>query len=151
MSVRIAFAAALKLLRTTRGLTQHELSENLTQSHVSQIENEKTSPSLEAIIELARVLEISPVALMALVCGAQDELSAADVLKIAEKDLQEMALLQASIPLEIEQTPHPRVTAAAKMREAVQALKEKGFSQAEIARELGMAKTTVQRHWHRSE
>lgn len=151
MSVRIAFAAALKLLRTTRGLTQHELSENLTQSHVSQIENEKTSPSLEAIIELARVLEISPVALMALVCGAQDELNAADVLKIAEKDLQEMALLQASIPLEIEQTPHPRVTAAAKMREAVQVLKEKGFSQAEIARELGMAKTTVQRHWHRSE
>ncbi|MFJ3366868.1 sigma factor-like helix-turn-helix DNA-binding protein [Pseudomonas sp. NPDC086251] len=110
-----------------------------------------TSPSLEAIIELARVLELSPVALMALVCGARDERSAGDVLKIAEKDLQDMALLQASIPLEIEEKPHPRVTAAAKMREAVQALKVQGLSQAEIARELGMAKTTVQRHWHRSE
>ncbi|WLG46385.1 helix-turn-helix domain-containing protein [Pseudomonas sp. FP1740] len=151
MSVRTAFAVALKLLRTKRGLTQHELSQKVTQSHVSRIENEMTSPSLEAIIELARVLEISPVALMALVCGAQDEMSAADVLKIAEKDLQVMALLQASIPLVIEEKPHPRVIAAAKMREAVQALKEKGLSQAEIARELGMAKTTVQRHWHRSE
>ncbi|OXR38662.1 transcriptional regulator [Pseudomonas jessenii] len=151
MSVRIAFAAALKLLRTKRGLTQVELSKNLTQSHVSQIENEKTSPSLEAIIELARVLGLSPVALMALVCAAQDEVSAGDVLKIAEKDLQDIALLQASIPLEIEETPHPRVTAAAKMRSEVQALKEQGLSQAEIARKLGMAKTTVQRHWHRSD
>lgn len=151
MSVRTAFAVALKLLRTKRGLTQHELSQKVTQSHVSRIENEMTSPSLEAIIELARVLELSPVALMALVCGAQDELSAGDVLKIAEKDLLDMALLQDSIPLEIEETPHPRITAAAKMREEVQALKEQGFSQAEIARELGMAKTTVQRHWHRSD
>ncbi|WP_027922582.1 helix-turn-helix domain-containing protein [Pseudomonas sp. URMO17WK12:I12] len=151
MSVRTAFAVALKLLRTKRGLTQHELSKKVTQSHVSRIENEMTSPSLEAIIELARVLELSPVALMALVCSAQDALSAGDVLKIAEKDLQDMALLQDSIPLEIEETPHPRITAAAKMREEVQALKEQGFSQAEIARKLGMAKTTVQRHWHRSD
>jgi len=150
MSVRTAFAVALKTLRIKRGLTQDDLSKKVDQSHVSRIENEKTSPSLEAIIELARVLELSPVALMALVCGAQDALSAGDVLKIAEKDLQDMALLQASIPLEIEETPHPRVTAAAKMREEVQALKEQGLSQAEIARELGMAKTTVQRHWHRS-
>lgn len=150
MPVRTAFAVALKLLRTKRGLTQDDLSKKVDQSHVSRIENEKTSPSLEAIIELARVLELSPVALMALVCAAEEKVSAGDVLKIAEKDLQDMALLQDSIPLKIEETPHPRVTAAAKMREEVQALKGKGLTQAEIARELGMAKTTVQRHWHRS-
>lgn len=150
MSVRTAFAVALKLLRTKRGLTQEALSQKVDQSHVSRIENEKTSPSLESIFELAKVLELSPVALMALVCGAQDSQSAGDVLKIAEKDLQDIALLKDSIPLEIEKTPHPRIIAAAKMRESVQALKEKGLSQAEIARELGMAKTTVQRHWHRS-
>lgn len=149
MSVRTAFAVALKLLRTKRGLTQDDLSKKVDQSHVSRIENEKTSPSLEAIFELARVLELSPVALLALVCGAQGSQSAGDVLKNAEKDLQDIELLKASIPLKIEDAPHPRVTAAAKMREEVQALKEKGFSQAEIARELGMAKTTVQRHWHR--
>lgn len=149
--MRTAFAIALKLLRTKRGLTQDDLSKKVDQSHVSRIENEKTSPSLEAIIELARVLELSPVALMALVCAAEDKVSAGDVLKTAEKDLLDIALLQASIPLEIEETPHPRVTAAAKMRKDVQALKEQGLSQAEIARALGMAKTTVQRHWHRSD
>ncbi|VVO01230.1 helix-turn-helix domain-containing protein [Pseudomonas fluorescens] len=150
MSVRTAFAVALKLLRTKRGLTQHELSQKVDQSHVSRIENEKTSPSLEAIIELARVLELSPVALMALVCGAQDKLIAGDVLKIAEKDLRSLALLKVSIPLEIQETSHPRVATAAQAREEVQTLKAEGFSQAEIARKLGMAKTTVQRHWHRS-
>ena len=151
MSVRTAFAVALKFLRAKRDLTQQDLSKKVDQSHVSRIENEKTSPSLDAIIELADALEISPVALMALVCGAQDELSAGDVLKIAEKDLKSLALLKVSIPLEIEETPHPRVTAAAQARETVQALKEQGFSRAEVARKLGMAKTTVQRHWNRSE
>ena len=107
-------------------------------------------PSLGAIIELARVLELSLVAVMALVCAAQEKVSAGDVLRIAEKDLQDMALLQVSIPLEIGETPHPRVIAAAKMREEVQALIEQGLSQAEIAGALRMAKTTVQRHWHRS-
>ncbi|TWC43649.1 DNA-binding XRE family transcriptional regulator [Pseudomonas sp. SJZ080] len=151
MSVRIAFATALKLLRTKRGLTQHELSKNVAQSHVSQIENEKTSPSLDAIVELARVLNLSPVALMALACAAQDGLSADEVLKFAEKDLQQLALLEVSIPLEIEATPHPRITAAAQARESVQELKEQGLSRAEVAEKLGMAKTTVQRHWNRSD
>jgi transcriptional regulator with XRE-family HTH domain len=149
MSVRTAFAVTLKLLRAKRDLTQQELSKKVDQSHVSRIENEKTSPSLEAIIELAHALEISPVALMAIVCGVQEKLSADDVLKIAAKDLRDMALLEVSIPVEMEVSPHPRVIAAAKMREEVQSLKQLGLSQAEIARKLGMAKTTVQRHWHR--
>lgn len=151
MSVRTAFALALKLLRSKRDLTQQELSKKVDQSHVSRIENEKTSPSLEAIMELAEVLQISPVALMAIVCGVHDELSAGDVLKIAEKDLKSMKLLKGPIPLEIEQPPHPRITAAAQAREDVRALKKKGLSRAEVAIELGMAKTTVQRHWNRSD
>lgn len=149
MSVRIAFATALKLLRTKRGLTQLELSKNIAQSHVSQIENGKTSPSLESIVELARVLELSPIALMALVCAAQDELTASDVLELAKKDLQSISLLKVTISLEAKAKPHPGVTAAAKSREEVQALKDQGYSQADIARKLGMAESTVRRHWHR--
>lgn len=150
MSVRTAFAAALKVLRKKRGLTQVALSGTITQSHVSQIENGKTSPSLAAIIELARVMELSPVALMALVCAAQDELTPSEVLELAKEDLQSISLLNAAIPMEVEAKPHPGVTAAAKTREKVQALKKKGFSQADIARELEMAESTVRRHWHRS-
>lgn len=151
MAVRTAFAVTLKLLRAKRDLTQQELSKKVDQSHVSRIENEKTSPSLEAIIELADALEISPVALMAIVCGMQDRLSARDVLKIAEKDLKSLTLLKGLIPQKIEQPPHPRIIAAAQARETVQALKEQGFSRAEIARKLGMTKTTVQRHWTHSD
>lgn len=149
MSVRIAFAAVLKLLRTEQGLTQLELSRNVTQSHVSQIENGKTSPSLEAIIELSATLNLHPVALMALACAAQEKMTASDVLEIAKKDLQSLSLLKVAIPLETETKPHPRVAAAAQSRESVQALKEEGHSQAEIARILGMAESTVRRHWHR--
>lgn len=149
MSVRIAFAAALKTLRTKRGLTQHALSGNVTQSHVSQIENGKTSPSLEAIIELSSALNLHPVALMTLVCAAQDDLTASEVLELAKKDLQSISLLKVAIPLVSEEKPHPRVAAAAQARESVQALKEEGHSQAEIARILGMAESTVRRHWHR--
>ncbi|WP_095194331.1 helix-turn-helix domain-containing protein [Pseudomonas sp. Irchel 3A7] len=150
MSVRIAFAAALRLLRTGCGLKQDDLSGSLTQSHVSQIENGKTSPSLEAIIELSDALKLHPVALMALVCAAQEKRTASDVLEIAEKDLQSKSLLKVAIALEKEERPHPRVTAAALARDKVQTLKEQGHSQAQIARELGMAESTVRRHWHRS-
>lgn len=151
MSVRTAFAATLKLLRAKRDLTQQALSQKVDQSHVSRIENEKTSPSLEAIIELADALEISPVALMAIVCGVQVDLSAGDILKNAERDLKSLKLLRVSIPVEIEQPVHPRITAAAQAREAVRVLKEQGLSRAEVAIQLGMAKTTVQRHWNRSD
>lgn len=151
MSVRTAFAVTLKLLRAKRDLTQQELSKKVDQSHVSRIENEKTSPSLEAIVELAAALEISPVALMAIVCGVQHDLSAGDILKNAEVDLKTLTLLKGSIPVEMEQPVHPRVTAAAQARETVRVLKEQGLSRTEVAMKLGMAKTTVQRHWNRSD
>lgn len=151
MSVRTAFAMALKLLRAKRGLTQNDLSQKVDQSHVSRIENEKTSPSLEAIIELADALEISPVALMAIVCGVQADMSAGDILKNAERDLKSLKLLRGSIPVEFEQPVHPRITAAAQAREAVRVLKEQGLSRSEVAMKLGMAKTTIQRHWNRSD
>ncbi|MGY2257994.1 helix-turn-helix domain-containing protein [Pseudomonas sp. SDO55104_S430] len=147
--MRTAFAAALKALREKRGFTQHALSETITQSHISQIENEKTSPSLETIIGLADAMQLNPVALMALVYAAQEGLSAKDVLKLARTDLQSISLLNATIPLEAGSKPHPRITAATRSRMKVQALKEKGFTQAEIARELEMAESTVRRHWHR--
>ncbi|KJZ64394.1 helix-turn-helix domain-containing protein [Pseudomonas fluorescens] len=149
MSVRIAFAAALKLLRTGRGLKQQDLSASLTQSHVSQIESGKTSPSLEAIIDLSNALQLHPVALMALVCAAHEELTPGDILELAKEDLQSQSLLGITIALESEEKPHPRVAAAALAREQVQALKDQGYSQADIARELGMAESTVRRHWHR--
>ncbi|MGJ7513026.1 MULTISPECIES: helix-turn-helix domain-containing protein [Pseudomonas] len=149
MSVRIAFAAALKLLRTGRGIKQDDLSDTLAQSHVSQIESGKTSPSLEAIIELSNALKLHPVALMTLVCAAHEKLTASEVLEVAQRDLHSRSLLETPIALETEKGPHPRVAAAAKARSEVQELKDKGFTQAEIARELGMAESTVRRHWHR--
>lgn len=98
MSVRIAFAAALRLLRTGRGLKQDDLSGSLTQSHVSQIENGKTSPSLEVIIELSDALKLHPVALMALVCAAQEKLTASDVLEIAEKIFSRSLYSRSQLP-----------------------------------------------------
>jgi transcriptional regulator with XRE-family HTH domain len=149
MSVRIAFAAALKFLRTGRGLRQQDLSANLTQSHVSQIESGKTSPSLEAIIDLSSALQLHPVALMALVCAAHEDMTAGSILELAKNDLQAKSLLDISIALEPEEKPHPRVAVAALAREQVQTLKAQGYSQADIARELEMAESTVRRHWHR--
>lgn len=149
MSVRTAFAAALKVLRKKRGLTQHALSGAITQSHISQMENGKTSPSLEAIIDLAGAMGLSPVAFMALVSAAQDELTPDEVLELAKKDLHSISLLKVAIPLEAKAKVHPGVVAAAQARKKVQKLKDQGFSQADIARELEMAESTVRRHWHR--
>jgi transcriptional regulator with XRE-family HTH domain len=52
----------IKNLRTEAGMTLAELGKrvNLTASHLSQIERDKTVPSLSTLMDIARVLDIGP-------------------------------------------------------------------------------------------
>ncbi len=52
----------IKILRTEQGLTLAELGEkaSLSASYLSQIERDKTAPSLSTLMEIARALNIGP-------------------------------------------------------------------------------------------
>jgi len=149
MSLRNALASALQLLRSKRGLSQQDLSGTVTQSHISQVESAKTSLTTDSLEDLCGGLQVHPVAFMALVYAAKTQTSAAQVLAIAEADLKELRLLKGLVRPEPEKQPHPRVIEASGDRMEVRQLRDAGHSQAEISKILGMAPSTVRRHWHR--
>lgn len=149
MLLRKAYAVVLQLLRARLGLSQHDIAITVTQSHVSQLEAVKTSPTLEVSQELAQALHLHPVSLLTLVHAAKEQKTARDILLLAMEELNAIELLDASLPTQPEKLSHPQTVAAEKKWEAVQELKKEGRSQAEVIEILGLPKSTVGRLWHR--
>lgn len=150
MSLRNALASALQLLRTERGLSQQALGGTITSQHINLVENGKTSLTTDSLDEICKSLQVHPVAFLALMYAAHEQRSAADVLSVAQADLNAMALLNSAINAAPEKKPHPRVAKAAQVTASIQAMKDAGHSRAEVARMLGVSEPTVRRHWNRS-
>ncbi|KTB91381.1 hypothetical protein AO073_06060 [Pseudomonas syringae ICMP 11293] len=151
MSLRTALASALQLLRRARGMSQSDFEGSVTQSHISLLESAGTSVSTDTLHDLCKSLEMHPVAFMALVYSAHSQLTPAEVLILAKEELVQQGLIDQVVESAPKKRSHPRVSSAVKAREAVQELKKAGHTQAEIARRLNMAESTVRRHWHRVE
>lgn len=150
MSLRRAYAAVLQLLRTRRGLSQHDIAATVTQSHISQLEALKTSATLEVNQELASALRLNPVSLLALVQSAYEQKSPREILQTALLELDGIALLDEHLPKNPKKMRSPQIDEAEKKWEAVQALKAKGHSQAEVMRMLGIPRSSVGRYWYKS-
>jgi len=58
----VCIGERIKALRTERGITLAELGEKvkLSTSYLSQIERDKTTPSLSTLLEIAKVLNVGP-------------------------------------------------------------------------------------------
>lgn len=151
MSLRMAYAAVLQLVRTRRGLLQQDIAVRVTHSHVSQLEAAKTSPTLEANEDLASALNLNPVTLLTLVQASYEQKSAREILQIALKELEELALLDEPLPAEPKKLRPPRTIDAEKKREAVQRLKREGYTPAQVAQMLGIPRPSVGRYWHKSD
>ncbi|MDR9876756.1 helix-turn-helix transcriptional regulator [Pseudomonas allii] len=149
MSIQDGFATALRLIRATKGLTQKDLAGPVTGSHVSQLESGKTSPTVKAAGELAQALGLSSSALLAVAVAADSKATPKDVLLRAISELEILGLAdQIPSAAQAMDTQHPTSVRAAATRAQVQALKSQGLRQVDVAEELGIPKTTVQRHWH---
>lgn len=150
MSIQEGFAAALRLIRATKGLTQKDLTGKVTGSHVSQLESGKTSPTVKAAGELAQALGITPSALLAVAVAADSEVTPKEVLVRAISELENLGLADQIPPPSAQNMDrtHPTSVRAAATRAQVQELKSQGHRQVDVAKELGIPRTTVQRHWH---
>lgn len=150
MSIQKGFAAALRLLRLAKGLTQKDLSGTVAASHVSQLESGKTTPTLRSAADLAQMLQLSPSALVAVAEACDSQLSPRAVLLQALKELETLGLADQAPPVSAEavDSTHPTSVRAAATRALVQKLKSQGLTQIDAARELGLPRSTVQRHWH---
>lgn len=153
MSIQKGFAAALRLTRLAKGLTQKDLSGTVAASHVSQLESGKTTPTIKAAADLAQMLQLSPSALLAVAEASDSQLSPRAVLLQALSELETLGLADQVPPVSAEavESAHPTSVRAAATRALVQKLKSQGLTQVDAARELGLPRSTVQRHWHESE
>lgn len=87
-SIRPALAAVIRSVRGSLGLTQEGMAQATSRTYLTKIESAQSSPTLDKFIELAAALELSPVALMALVLGTRDEQPSADLLAQAREELE---------------------------------------------------------------
>ena len=150
MSIQNGFAAALRAIRLAKGLKQKDLSGTVAASHISQLESGKTTPTLKVAADLARMLDLSPAALIAVATASDSQESPRAVLLQALSELQNLGLADQSPPssaLDVDGT-HPTSIRAAATRVRVQKLKSQGLTQIDTAKELGLPRSTVQRHWH---
>ena len=62
MNIRLEFAKRLQFIRKHRGMTQDALSiaAKIDRSYLSEVENGKSAPTLDAIDRLAHALDIHP-------------------------------------------------------------------------------------------
>lgn len=66
MTLRVHFAKALQTVRKHRELTQEDFSDVSSRTYLSSLERGMKSPTLEKVEQLATVLKVHPVTLIAL-------------------------------------------------------------------------------------
>jgi DNA-binding NarL/FixJ family response regulator len=113
---------------------------------VSRLEAATTTVSLEVSEELAKAMRIDPMSLLALVYASQNGESALAVLRRAEYELTALGLLEAAIPAEPSKLDSPRAVKSAELAQQIALLLAEGKSQAEVAKLLGVARSTITRH-----
>lgn len=66
MDINQAFGQALKELRMLRGKTQEDFSEVSSRTYISSLERGMKSPTIEKVDQLAKEMNVDPLAIMIL-------------------------------------------------------------------------------------
>lgn len=149
MTLRQAFAVALKFVRGRQGLSQQKISGSMTASYVSRLEAAQCSVTIEASDELAKGLKLHPLSLMALVYAAEQNSTPAEMLLRVRNELGSLQILETHVTSN--EIAHPLTAKGSETTRDVLELKQQGLNQREVARKLGISTSTVGRHWYRLE
>lgn len=146
MSLRIAYASALRFLRKRSEVSQQHLAPAVNPSYVSRLESGTRSVTLDVSQELAKALNVDPLTLLVLAYAAERDQTPQEVVHHLLGDLSDQDLLTSKIPSEITKDPHPEVVAGLELHAQILELMDQGLTQAEVARRLGIARQTVSNH-----
>jgi transcriptional regulator with XRE-family HTH domain len=148
MSLRRPFAAVLQLLRNRQDLSQKAISVAVAQSHVSLLETAKITATVDVMEDLAEALNVQATSFFAMVNAAKQRRTPREILLSAIAELEGLDLADEVLPEEAVQLEARKLSAAREKWRAIQVLKAKGFTQRQVADELGYTKTTVGRLWN---
>lgn len=148
MSLRKSYAAVVQLLRAQKGLSQAGLSGPVTQTHVSELEQGKSSATVDMNARLALALNVESITLLALAVASHEKRSVREALLTSLAEVEALGLADTLLPTEPKVVNPARELEAKRKWLAVQELKSKGLSQSETAKHLGMPESTLRRLWH---
>lgn len=155
-SIRPALAAVIRAVRSSLGLTQEGMAQATSRTYLTKIESGQSTPTLEKFVELASALQLSPVALMALVIATRDGRAPSQLLAAATDELNWLTervrpedIAAHLSGAEVLKRPAARPANVERLQK-VQECKSAGLSQAETARRLGVSRSTVNFLWNRS-
>ncbi|UVL65165.1 transcriptional regulator [Pseudomonas sp. B21-031] len=148
MSLSEAMAAVVRALRQNRKMTQDDLT-MIGRRGRSRIEGGKANVTIDTLSNVASMLEVDPALLLLLAHSAHSGEPVDVALKRISSKLN--ALKQDGVIENIAAQPErpigrPATRDIQKALQRAPLLKEAGMSNAEIAQELGVSKTTVQRY-----
>ena len=153
MSLSQAFAAVVRALRQNSGMSQDDLP-LIDRSYLSRVERGKGNVSIEMLIKISKMLDTEPSVLMLLTTSLLSEESIDTALERISGKLE--ALKETGV-IELiysggtpRQHGRPSSLAASERLKLAPQLKQKGLSNSEIARELDVSKSTVQRYLAKS-
>ncbi|KAB0499100.1 helix-turn-helix domain-containing protein [Pseudomonas vancouverensis] len=150
MSLSNGFAAVLKAVRAVRGLSQQDLGDVSDRKHFWQIENAKSSPTLNKLEKLSKALQFDPVTLLTLSLAVRDEVSPSEVLQRVQKELadfERMGGLKELVDSMQSGVPKSRASEQLRKLAAVRLCKREGLTQKATTEKLGLPKSTVHDLW----
>ena len=153
MSLSEAFAAVVRALRQKSGMSQDDLP-LIDRSYLSRVERGKGNVSIEMLLKISKMLDAEATVLMLLTTSLLSE-EATDV--ALERISRKLKTLKETGVIELISSDgmprrhgRPSSLAASERLKLAPQLKQKGLSNSEIARELDVSKSTVQRYLAKS-
>lgn len=90
MDYNEAFGSVFRSLRLMRGLTQEAFLPTASERYVRNIEKAKQTPTIDMVRDLCVKLEVSPIALMAMVEAKHAERNPDDVMKAVTTEVRDL-------------------------------------------------------------
>jgi transcriptional regulator with XRE-family HTH domain len=98
MELLTRFGAGLQLARKCRGLTQEDFSVASSRTYLSSLERGKKSPTITKLEELASVLNLHPLSLLALAYAPDSDQERRDFFALVAAELQLIQPAQNVLP-----------------------------------------------------
>lgn len=155
MSLKLAFAAVLRALRSREGMTQEDLHATSSRQYFGELEQGKSSITLDKLQVIAPALGLSPATIVALTVAIDEGLDVEQVLQRITEELRAVetsgGLAKARAQIENgELVPRPNgLSINVDLLRSVLECKALGMSQKDTASKLGMSTATVNRYWKR--
>lgn len=157
MSLMPALAAWVRVIRQAKALTQEQLSGSVEARHLHNIENARSSITIERLEAVSSKLDIDPAALIVIASALEKGMSDEQILDFLRVELAKLDALGVRDRIG-EHYQDGKVTRVRPGRQidphklaAIRQAKGAGESQASVSARLGLPKSTVGRLWHLSE